>query len=451
MAKLKPPQSIKGMHDILPAEQVFWQFIYQKATELFADYGFEKIDTPVVEAATLFWQAVGQDTDIVDKEMYVFKTGGDEELALRPENTASIARAFIEHGMQVLPQPVKLWYWGPMFRHDQPQAGRYRQFFQSGLELLGDGHPAADAEVIFVALGFLQSLGLKKLCLKINSLGDEHCRPVYLKLLKDFLKNRSRYLCATCRLRQKTSPLRVLDCKVENCREVGKEAPQLLDHLDERCREHFKKVIEFLDEIKAPYTLDPFLVRGLNYYTHTVFEISLEEKGEEKDQKFGPALVAGGRYNGLISLLGGPSTPAVGWAAGIERIISVLKQQTVKIPENRPPSKIFIAQLGDLGKKKSLVLFEEFRQAGLLPSISLGRDSIKAQLRVANRLEVKLALIIGQKEALDGTVIVREMHSGIQEVVSLEEIIATVKKKLKVIKSTFHHEDGLEMSPKNEK
>lgn len=429
---------MRGMHDILPADQPAWQFLYKKFSHLAEDYGFEKIETPLVEYASLFLRSVGEETDIVSKEMYTFKTKeGGEELALRPENTAAIARSYIEHGMSVWPHPIKLWYWGPMFRHDQPQAGRYRQFNQCGVELFGDEHPAADAEVIFVALAFLESLGFKNLTLKINSLGDNSCRPAYLKALRDFLKNSKKSFCAQCRIRQKDNPLRIFDCSVETCKEAMKDAPQILDYLNDPCRDHFKKVIELLDEIKAPYSLDPFLVRGLDYYTHTTFEVVMEENSQDKEGKTAPspvaglALLGGGRYNGLMETLGGPKTPAVGWAAGAERIISAMKVLDLKIPETKTQPKVFLAQLGDLAKRKSLVLFEALRRAGVATGFSLGRDSIKAQLRIANRLKVRFALIIGQKEAIDKTVILREMDSGIQEVIPMEDIIETVKKRLK--------------------
>ena len=446
MSKQKIIQSVKGMHDILPPDQPHWKHIYKKVSGLFEDYGYEKIDTPILEPADLFLRSVGEATDIVEKEMYTFKTRGGDELALRPENTASVVRAYLENGMNVWPHPVKLWYWGPMFRHDQPQAGRYRQFHQFGVEAFGDESSAADAEVIYMALLFLEGLGFKNLVLKINSIGDANCRPQFIKALKDFFKSRNKKLCAQCKLRLKTNVLRILDCKEAACRETFKEAPQFLDFLDEHCRDHFKKVIEFLDEIKAPYMLDPYLVRGLDYYTNTVFEIALEEtpslaaveekpddkeKRKEQPVSTGLTLVAGGRYNKLVNLLGGPATPAVGWAAGVERLVVAMKNFNLRIPESKAQPKIFLAQLGDFAKRKSLVLFEEFRRNGIKAGTSLGRDSIKAQLRIANRLGVKFTLIIGHKEAIDKTIILREMDSGIQEVVPMEDIIEAVKKRLK--------------------
>lgn len=443
MSKLKTIQSVKGMHDLLPADQLYWRYVYKKVSSLLDDYGYEKIDTPILESAELFLRSVGEATDIAEKEMYVFKTKGGDELALRPENTAGVVRSYIEHGMNVWPHPIKLWYWGPMFRHDQPQAGRYRQFYQFGLEAFGDESSVADAEVIYVSLLLLESLGFKNLALKINSIGDANCRPAYIKALKEFFKSKNKKLCAPCKIRLKTNVLRILDCKEEACREAFTEAPQFVDHLDENCRGHFKKVIEFLDEIKAPYLLDPYLVRGLDYYTNTVFEIVLEETpvvkpadGETKEAVLptastGLTLIAGGRYNKLVGLLGGQTTPAVGWAGGIERIILAMKNLNLKMPESKSQPKIFLAQLGDFAKRKSLVLFEEFRSHGIKAGTSLGRDSIKAQLRIANRMNVKFTLIIGQKEAIDKTVILREMYSGIQEVVPMEGIVEAVKKRLK--------------------
>ena len=452
MAKNKPIQSVKGMHDVLPADQAYWQYFLKKANTLMGDYGFERIDVPVVEQAPLFLRSIGSGTDVVDKEIYAFKTKGGDDLALRPELTAGMVRAYIEHGMQVMPQPVKLWTYGSVFRHDQPQTGRYRQFNQLDIESFGDESPASDAEAIYVAMLFLESLGLKNLLIKINSIGDANCRPAYLKALRDFVKNHSRKMCSQCRLRAKKNVLRVLDCKVETCRAVLAEAPQLLDFLDDACKSHFKQVIEFLDEVKAPYMLDPYLVRGLDYYTRTVFEIVLEEdktptekvipkEGEEVAKEnteittptspAGLTLIAGGRYDGLVEFLGGQKTPAVGWGAGVERIISAMHNREIEVPSGRPQPKVFLAQLGELAKRKSLLLFENLRHAGIAVATSLGRDGIKGQLRMANRLRVKFTLIVGQKEALDRTVILREMDSGIQESIAMDDIAEVIKKRLK--------------------
>lgn len=434
MPKIKKQdiQSPKGMNDILPEEQSYWQFIFKKASTLLADYGFERIDTPIVEHTSLFVRSVGEATDIVEKEMYNFKTRGGDELSLRPEATASIARAYIEHGMSVKPHPVQLWCFGPFFRHDNPQAGRFRQFYQLDVESLGDDNAATDALLIFLGYKLLESLGLKNLVVRLNSIGDQSCRPQYLKALKDYYRNRVKRVCNNCKRRIKANILRLLDCKEAGCQEIVKDAPQTVDYLDEECKAHFKGVLEFLDEIKLPYLMDSRLVRGLDYYTRTVFEIwSEEKKDEETPQPSFGALCGGGRYDRLVNLLGGPKTPAVGWAMGIERIISVLKQCNISVPDYHPKPKVFIAQLGELAKRKSLLLFEELRRHGIIARASFGRDSIKSQLRIANRLEIKHALIMGQKEALDGTIILREMDSGIQETVPLEKVLETVREKLK--------------------
>ena len=431
-------QAPRGMRDVLPEDQVFWQFIVKKAKTLLEDYGFERIDTPVVEATSLFTRSVGEGTDIVEKEMYNFKTKGGDELSLRPEATAGIARAYIEHGMQTWPHPVQFWWFGPVFRHDNPQAGRFRQFYQIDVESLGDENAATDAQLIFLAYKILESLGLKNLTVKVNSIGDSNCRPQYIKALKDYYRNRGKKLCPKCRGRLKTNILRVLDCAEQICKEVTKDAPQIVDYLDEECKAHFKNVLEFLDEIKVPYFLDPRLVRGLDYYTRTVFEIWPEEIRHPADRQAAAgggslqlALCSGGRYDKLINLLGGPKTAASGWAMGIERAVLALKEAGIAAPAARPQLKIFIAQLGEMGKRKSLLLFEEFRKSGIPIRVSLGRDSIKSRFRIAGRLGTKYTLILGQKEALDGTVILREMDSGVQETLPMERIVEIVKQRLK--------------------
>lgn len=429
MAKLLL-QSVKGMHDILPEEQSYWQFILKKATSLFSDYGFEKIDTPIVEQTSLFVRSVGEATDIIEKEMYSFKTKGGDDLSLRPEGTASVVRAYIEHGMSVWPHPVQLWYFGPMFRHDNPQAGRFRQFYQLGIESFGDENAATDAMMIFLGYKLLEGLGLKNLVVKINSIGDQNCRPQYIKVLKDYYRNRTKKLCNKCRGRLKNNILRVLDCEEQSCREVGKDAPQVVDYLDEQCKTHFKTVLEFLDETKIPYLIDSHLVRGLDYYTRTVFEIWPEEK-EGTEKPLGLALCSGGRYDKLVHLLGGPKTPATGWAMGIERVALLIKGSGILAPEPHTPPKVFIAQLGEMAKRKGLLLFESLRKHGINTRASFGRDSIKSQLRIANRLGIKYTLIIGQKEALDGTAILREMDSGVQETIHQDKILETIKQRLK--------------------
>lgn len=422
-------QAPKGMHDILPADQPYWQMIMKKAKSILDDYGFERIDTPIVETTSLFVRSVGESTDIVEKEMYSFKTKGGDELTLRPEGTASIARAYIEHGMHTWPHPVQLWYFGPFFRHESPQSGRFRQFHQLGAETIGDENAATDAQLVFIAYKILESLGLKNLVVKVNSIGDSACRPQYVKALKDYYRVRGKKLCAKCKTRLKTNILRVLDCAEQTCGEVTKDAPHIVDYLDDECKAHFKNFLEFMDEVKLPYLLDPRLVRGLDYYTRTVFEIWLEEKPDSRNLQL--ALCSGGRYDKLIHMLGGLKTAAAGWGLGMERTILILKEAGIAPPAAKAQSRIFIAQLGELAKRKGLSLFEEFRKAGILVRSSIGRDSIKSQLRIANRLGIKYTLIIGQKEANDGTVILREMDSGVQETVPVTKIIDLMKQKIK--------------------
>ncbi|MEK7582447.1 MAG: histidine--tRNA ligase [Patescibacteria group bacterium] len=427
--KIKKPKGLqapRGMRDILPEEQKYWRYVLRKAESLLEDYAFEKISTPVLEFTDLFLRGTGESTDIIEKEIYNFKTKGGDDLALRPEGTPAVVRAYIENGMQVRPHPVKLYYVEPMFRHDQPQQGRYRQFFQLGVETLGDSSEAIDAELLFLGYKILNSLGLGNYNIHINSIGDQNCRPAYIRALKDYYKTRMKKSCSNCKIRLKKNVLRVLDCKEEGCQEVIQGAPQMMDYLDEECKNHFKNVLEFLDEAKIPYILNPYLVRGLDYYTRTVFEFLPEENVGSQS-----TVIAGGRYDRMVDQLGGPKTPAAGWAMGIERVISALKEGQVNVPEIGIKPKVFLAQLGEMAKRKSLILFEEVRKAGIEIKSSLGRDSIKAQLRIANRLGVKYALIFGQKEALDDTVILREMDSGIQENIPLEKIVDELKKRLK--------------------
>jgi len=419
-------QSPTGMHDILPEEQKYFQRIYNVCENIAEFYGFKKIETPILEEADLFSRGIGLSTDIVQKQMYSFKTKGDDFLSLRPEGTAPIVRSYIEHGMFNLPQPLKLWYLGPFFRYENPQAGRYRQFWQFGFEILGEKSPVMDIQIIQIFYNILEKLHLKNLIVEINSIGDNQCRPYYKKLLGSYFKSRAQSLCSDCKRRLRENPLRILDCKEEKCQRIKAQAPQIIDHLCEECHNHFKEVLEFLDEIELPYRLNPYLVRGLDYYTKTVFEI-YGDTGEARAQD---ALVGGGRYDALVKLLGGKDTPAVGGAAGMERIIQAMKTKDIKIPKEAE-TKVFLAQLGELAKRKSLKLFEDFRKAKIPVFESFGRDSLKAQLNRANRLGIKYTLILGQKEALEGTIIIRDMETGKQETAKVEKVVREMKKRLK--------------------
>lgn len=424
-ARSAGPQLLRGMKDILPSEQKYWNFIRERAASLSGAYSYERIDTPVLEDTKLFVRAVGKYTDIVEKEMFSFLDQGQESVTLRPEGTAPVVRAYINHGMLNLPQPVKLWYVGPMFRYGRPQAGSYRQFHQFGMEVLGEVKPVVDAELIFLAYNFCKDLGLK-VVIHVNSLGHPGCREQYKNELVNYYKSKRSQICEDCKRRLVKNPLRVLDCKEEKCQSVKQGAPQMVDMLCDEDRNHFMKVLEFLDDIDLPYQLNPYLVRGLDYNTRTVFEIFGMNQGEEKPAEL--ALGGGGRYDDLSELLGGRATPAVGFAVGIERIILALKEQNVSIPEPKPPF-VFLAQLGEHAKRKALTLFEDIRAAGISATLNFAKDSLKAQMEVAGRLGVRFTIILGQKEVLDGTVILRDMDTGVQEVIDRKKVVDALRKK----------------------
>ena len=414
------------MNDALPGVQKYWEKFFKVGKELALFYGFETIETPILEHAELFKKGIGLNTDVVGHEMYTLKTKGGDFLALRPELTASVVRAYIENGFANQPQPIKFFHFGPVFRHESSQSGRYRQFHQADFDIIGEVDPVVDAQVIQSVYAVLSELGLKGLSVHINSIGDRSCWNKYRDELKQYYRNKTGHLCRNCKNRYKENPLRMLDCKDEGCAVLKASAPNSVDFLDKSCHDHFKLVLEFLDELNIPYVLDPYLVRGLDYYTRTVFEIMPEDASGSQI-----TLASGGRYDYLVAQLGGKPAPAVGGSIGIERAVNEMRRQDVKVNAVKPRTRIFLAQIGDLAKKKSLKLFEEFRKNNIGASESFGRDSIKAQLRVADRLGAELALIIGQKEALDNTVILREMQSGTQEIIPIAKIIDAVKKRLK--------------------
>jgi len=421
MAKKPKFQRPRGMHDILPEEQKYYQRIYDVVSNIADFYGFGKIDTPVLEEAELFSKGIGLTTDIVKKQMYTLRTKRGDLLALRPEWTAPVVRAYIENGMQNLPQPLKLWYFGPCYRYERPQLNRYRQFWQFGFEVFGEQSSVIDAQIIQIFYSILQDLKLKDLIIQVNSIGDSNCRPYYKKLLTNYFRSRESSLCANCKKRLKENVLRILDCKEEKCQPIKAEAPQILDHLCDECHSFFKEVLEFLDEIGIPYSLNPYLVRGLDYYTRTVFEVFAGENS---------AIAGGGRYDKLVKVLGGKETPACGAAAGIERIISLMKSQEVKFSKEQE-TQIFLAQLGSLAKRKSLKLLGDFRKERIKVAESFGRDSLKAQLNRADKIKARYTLILGQKEALENVIIIRDMNNRKQEIVKLDKVVLEVKKRLK--------------------
>lgn len=419
------------MRDILPEEQKVFQKVFDVSSNTAEFYGFQKIDTPILEQTELFSKGTGPTTDIIQKQTYSLRTKGGDYLTLRPEFTPGVARAYIENGMQNLPQPVKLYSMGPLFRYEHPQAGRLRQFHQFNVEVFGEGDPALDVQVIQLFYNILKELRLKNIIVEINSIGDSKCRPYYKKLLISYFKSRESALCGDCRRRIRENPLRILDCKEEKCQRLVNQAPQLIDHLCEDCHRHFKGVLEFLDEIELPYKLNPYLVRGLDYYTKTVFEIFIEEKLQKEGQEPTPriALGGGGRYDNLLKLFGGGDVKAVGGGLGVERVAALIRHKEQEIPKSAVP-KVFLAQIGNMAKRKSLKLFEEFRKVRVHVAESFGKDSLKAQLRSADRIGVRYTLLIGQKEALDGTVIIRDMKNGSQEVVKFEKVVNEIKRRL---------------------
>ena len=425
---------LRGMKDILPREEIYWKKLYHTAENLTEAYNFGYLETPILEDAGLFIRSIGKGTDVVDKEMYVFEDNDGDKICLRPEATASAVRAYIYHGMQTYPQPVKMWYYGPMFRHDRPQSGRYREFHQFGCENFGVHDAIVDAELISVAYNFLKDLGIKSI-VHINSIGTVEDRQNYLVELTGYLRTKRGYLCEDCKKRITKNPLRVLDCKNDQCRPIIDEAPQIVDWLSPTSKNFFMKVLEYLDEMDIPYVLRSTLVRGLDYYTETVFELYAEETGEEGAQS---ALGGGGRYDLLVEQMGGQPTPACGFALGLERIVNVLRreqeaaQAAVKEEDRKTfdRSVVYLAQLGDQAKQKALKMIEDLRCGGIKVHHNLGKSSLKAQLEQANKIKAAYTLILGQKEVQEGTVIIRDMESGIQETVDRKKIKNALEKKL---------------------
>ncbi|MEK7599306.1 MAG: histidine--tRNA ligase [Patescibacteria group bacterium] len=437
-------QTPKGTADILPHDVLRWEAVESKAAEIARFYGFQPMRTPHIEHAELFLPTLGETSDIVEKQMYSFRTRGGDQLVLRPEWTVPAVRAYFEHGMQAWPQPVMLYQAGSFFRHESPQRGRWREFGQFDLEILGEETAIADALIIRVLSLIFEELGLKNFLIHLNSLGDKECRPEYRRELASYYRRKFNSLCKDCKRRLKTNPLRLLDCKEPICGELKAEAPKMIDFACEACRGHFKGLLEFLDDMKVPYFLDPYLVRGLDYYSRTVFEIFVKEPAETpnnpaesgKDGGLNPekkiqpiAIASGGRYDYLAESLGQKAVFGVGGAIGLDRLLDAFKISQTKILKEKKPN-LFLIQLGIQGKKKSLILFEILRRAKFNIGQSLAKDNLRAQLQSADKAGASVVLIIGQKEAMDGTIIVRDMSAGTQETVLEAKIIDYLKKKL---------------------
>ncbi len=418
-------QHVRGMPDSLPEERRGVNYVTNIFQQLAAAAGYQPIDTPMLEEQGVFVRGVGTGTDVVDKELYSFTDRGDNQLSLRPEPTAGVVRAYIEHGMSSWPQPVKLQIAGPMFRYDRPQAGRRRQFHQLGVEVLGEKSPSIDAQIIMLALRFYRHLGLRKITLQINTLGDTTDRKKYLQALTDFLKENLAKLAEIDQKRVSTNPLRVLDSKERATRQVVATAPQILNYLSEASQAHFAAVLEYLDLLQIPYELNPQLVRGLDYYTHTVFEFYGEREGQQS------SLGGGGRYDGLAEQLGGRPTPAAGFGIGVERVLLELAAENLVVPE-RHDVHVYVASLGEPARLEAFALIERLLDGGVGAVGAVDKDGIGPQLERANKLDLPFAIIIGQKEVQEETVILRDMKSGAQEMVSLKTIVKELQQKFKV-------------------
>ncbi len=412
----KDISTVTGMRDILPQDQKYWHLVRQKLERIATDYGYDRIDTPIVEHTDLFVRSVGKQTDVVEKEMFSFVDQGDDHLCLRPEATASVVRAYIQHGMLNQVQPVKFFYSGPMFRRERPQAGRHRQFHQLGFEAIGEINPALDAQLILMGYNCLSEIGIEA-TIQVNSLGCATCREEYKKALIKYYKPKIKSACENCKNRLQKNPLRLLDCKEEGCQALREEAPQILDFLDDACKKHFMKVVEYLDELDVPYAVNPFIVRGLDYYTKTIFEYLSTDDTHGKS-----ALGGGGRYDDLVTLMGGrEDTPACGLSLGMDRIVAKLREKDIAVAEINQPE-IFVAQLGEAAKKKAMVLYEALRRKEFNISQAFYKDTLKQQLEMANKLNVRFCLILGQKEIGDGTILVRDMDGGAQETIDFNKV-----------------------------
>lgn len=423
----KEPELLRGFRDILPEEEPYWNRVRDNARKLAEYYSFGRIELPLLEHANLFNRTLGAGTDVVEKEMYSFTDPSGYEVALRPEATAQTARAYINHGMLNRPQPVKLYYEGPMFRHDRPQAGRYRQFNQFGFESFGEGDPIVDAQLIVIAQRFFQDLGIP-VVVEVNSIGTAETRRQYVVELTSYFRAFRNQLSDDDKMRLQKNPLRLLDSKEPYMAELLPEAPQIVDWLDEASKEHFMKVLDFLEEVQVPYRLNPYLVRGLDYYNRTVFEIYRE--GDSSSESAQGALLSGGRYDGLVQMLGGrEGTAGCGFACGMERVVNAMRDLEID-PNPRFVPRVFFAQLGDAARRVGLKLFEDFRAAEIPLVEAFGKGSLKAQLEIANKMNAAHTLILGQKEVLDGTIIIRDMESGAQEIVDAHKVVALVSKRL---------------------
>lgn len=415
----------RGTQDILPKEAAKWQYVEKKIRDICRLYRFQEIRTPIFEHTELFQRGVGESTDIVQKEMYTFPDRKGRSLTLRPEGTAAVVRAFVEKKLYADPlQPVKLYYVGPMFRYERPQSGRFRQFVQFGVEALGSNDPAIDAEVISLAMAFYKSLGLQRLKLVINSLGDKESREKHRDALIRHFEPRIGEFCSDCQKRLKQNPLRILDCKQDRGHELMESAPSILEYLNDHSKQYFERVLKYLNRLGIEYEIDSNLVRGLDYYNHTTFEIMSNAEG------FGAiaTLCGGGRYNGLVEEAGGPSTPGIGFALSIERLLAAIDAENISLPIDDGLD-CYIVALGEKAKEQSVAILQEMRKAGIAADKDYENKKMKGQLKSADRLQAKFVVIIGDEELEKESVIVKNMETGEQKEVAFQKLISYLQEK----------------------
>ena len=405
--------TIKGFKDILPDEAGSWQRLEAAARRIFECFGYKEIKPPIMEWTELFSRGIGQETDIVSKEMYTLHDSKGRGMTLRPEATASVVRACIQNGLYHKNPLLKLYTIGPMFRHEQPQQERFRQFHQINVEMFGDEGPKSDADLIVMAMVLFDSMGLGDVSLNINSLGCPECRPLFRSALKDFLKSKVDDLCEDCTKRAELNPLRVFDCKVEKCNRVVDDAPSIHEYLCEDCLQHFSRLQQYLSEAQIPFVINRRLVRGLDYYCRTTFEIQTDRLGAQN------AVAGGGRYDGLVKLLGGADVPAIGFALGMERLIALMEAEGR--PEPRRPD-IFIAALGEQAEKRCFNLALELRKNGFLTEMDYGSKGLKAQMKRAGKLDARRVLIVGEDELASGKAVLRDMDNQEQQDLDLKKI-----------------------------
>lgn len=414
---------IRGTEDILPSESGKWQYIEETARKVLERYHFSEIRTPIFESFNLFSRSVGETTDIVSKEMYDFYDKGERHIALRPEGTASVVRAYVEHRLYgpEYPHPMKMYYMGPMFRYERPQAGRQRQFHQLGVEVLGSTNPASDVETIVLALDIFKELGVGKLKLHLNSLGDSECRKKYRQALVDYFTPYKDQLSDDSKKRLQDNPLRIIDSKAPEDIELKKDAPSILDFLSKESQKHFESVKSMLDQLGIDYTVDPTIVRGLDYYQDTIFEIIVEDESIGAQS----TVCGGGRYDGLVEELGGPETPGIGFAIGVERLLLLLEEQNIEIPSAKPVD-IYVMGLGDEVNELSQVIVQKARQAGLIAERDYLGRSIRSQFKTVDKINAQLVITLGSRELEEGVVQVKEQRTGQQNTVSIDELLNDV-------------------------